>query len=165
MDDRQSRFLDLMREHHGRWRAVARSYAGNGADDLLQEILLQIWKSLESYRGDAAVSTWTYRIALNTAMKWKRTEKTRQTNLPTEHRPGCLVAPSSSDVSQPSLVLERLMQNLSPADRAILLLSLDDISYEQMAEIVGISSGALRVRVHRIKQKLADSHLGEDDEF
>jgi len=62
-------------------------------------------------------------------------------------------------------VLERLMKNLSPADRAILLLSLDDISYQQMAEIVGISPGALRVRVHRIKQKIADSHIGENDEF
>ena len=60
MNDRQTRFLEILKENNGRWCSIARSYAGNEADDLLQEIQLQIWKSLENFRGEASVSTWTW---------------------------------------------------------------------------------------------------------
>lgn len=162
MNDRQSRFLDISKENHGRWCSIARSYAASEADDLLQEIQLQVWKSLENFREEASVNTWTYRIALNTAMNWNRSERNRNKYLPTEGLLGCEVAPISDDLSESSRLIQRVMAGLPPEDRAILLLSLDDITYEQMSEIVGVKAGALRVRVHRIKQKLKKMFSGDD---
>ena len=102
---------------------------------------------------------------MNTAMNWRRSDRNRKKHLPTEDLLGCEVAPIPSDPSRSSRLLQRLMADLTPTDKAILLLSLDDISYEQMSEIVGITVGALRVRIHRIKQKLAEKYSGEENEL
>lgn len=157
MNDRQSLFLKLLETNHGRWKVIARSYAGVDSEDLFQEILLQIWKSLPSFHGDAASSTWCYRVALNTAMTWKRDARTRRTRLPVGGDVDLAPSPPQTPPEiDPSSVLQSLMQSLSQSDRAVLLLALDDVSYADMAAILGSSEGALRVRVHRIKQRLAE---------
>src|SRR5947209_19748052 len=80
--DQQAIFLDLLAQNHGRWRAIARGYAGPEAEDLFQEILLQVWRSLRSFRGDSAPNTWCYRVALNTALSWRRSRRARRLRLP-----------------------------------------------------------------------------------
>ena len=156
MNDLQPLFLDLLEINHGRWRVIARSYAGIDSEDLFQEIVLQIWKSLPSFQGNAAVSTWCYRVALNTAMTWKRATKTRRNRLPIAG--DVATAPATCAVEQTDLnaTVHHLIQSLSQPDRAVLLLALDDVSYADMAAILGASEGALRVRVHRIKLRLAE---------
>jgi RNA polymerase sigma-70 factor (ECF subfamily) len=165
MHDRQALFLDLLKDNHGRWRAIARSYAGHDVEDLLQEILMQIWRSLGTFRGDSASSTWCYRVALNTAMSWRRSDRTRRERLPICDDLSAAIVPARADKPDSSGLLDRLMAELPPADRAILLLSLDNVSYSEMAEIVGATEGALRVRVHRIKQWLANLNSGRRDEL
>jgi RNA polymerase sigma-70 factor, ECF subfamily len=165
MHDQQSLFLDLLTENHGRWRAIAQSYAGNDMEDLLQDILLQIWRSLGTFRGDSASSTWCYRVALNTAMSWRRSERTRRERLPICDDTLVANFPAPAEKRDSSGLLERLMSQLLPADRAILLLSLDNVSYREMTEIVGGTEGALRVRVHRIKQRVAEFNSGLNNEL
>lgn len=156
MTDREAQFSELLDLNHARWRAIARAYAPQDADDLFQEILLQVWKSLPSFRHDSAASTWCYRIALNTALTWRRDDQTRRRRVPVSGAPDQVVAQPSAPDSEAAHVLKALMSSLSPADRGVLLLVLDDVSYAEMSAITGSSEGALRVRVHRIKERLAE---------
>jgi len=164
--DRKQQFLELLKNCHGRWRAVARSYAAADAEDLFQEILLQIWRSLEGFRGEAAEKTWCYRVALNTAMNWSRSAKTRRARLASHNGSRPSLGPVEASANAESVeVLQGILAEQTPADRAILLLLLDDVGYGEMAEILGTTESALRVRVHRLKQRLRERYKGTFDGF
>jgi RNA polymerase sigma-70 factor (ECF subfamily) len=154
--DQQAVFLELLTANHARWRGIARAYARQEAEDLFQEILLQVWRSLASFRDRSAMSTWAYRVALNTAMSWRRSEQARRRRLPIRpgYDPGLVPSPSAG--ARGSESLERVLAGLNAADKAILLLYLDDVGYDEMAEILGASAAALRVRIHRIKKRAAE---------
>ena len=163
--DRETQFLELLKDCQGRWRAIARSYAGPDVEDLFQEIVLQIWRSLATFRGESAGRTWCYRVALNTAMNWRRSTRTRRDRIPTQdgYRPEML--PSSVPASEPIGAVHQLLADQTPADRAILLLLLDDVSYTEMAEILGTTEGTLRVRIHRLKQRIRERYQGQFDDL
>jgi RNA polymerase sigma-70 factor (ECF subfamily) len=167
--DREAQFLQLLSEDQGRWRAVARSYAGGDVEDLLQEILLQIWRSLATFRGESTGRTWCYRVAINTAMNWKRSKQTRRNRLPTHDGYRSELIPSVGTAPVPANetldMVHRLLDEQSPADRAILLLLLDDVSYGDMAEILGTSEATLRVRIHRIKERIRKRYGGQFDDI
>ncbi len=152
--DQQARFLELLQANHGRWRGIARAYARQDAEDLFQEILLQVWRALASFRGESAMSTWSYRIALNTAMCWRRSEQIRRRRLPIHAGYSPEIVPAPAAEAGSSEMLPRLLAELTPTDKAILLLFLDDVGYDQMASILGTTAGALRVRIHRIRKRL-----------
>jgi RNA polymerase sigma-70 factor (ECF subfamily) len=158
--DQKHLFQELLRANSGRWRAIARSYAGRDEDDLFQEILLQIWKSLATFEGKSALGTWCYRVALNSAMSWRRATRTRRERLPVRDGYSLSLIPSPNGQPEPSDVLQRVMAELSAADRAILVLLLDGVGYAEMAEILGATEGSLRVRVHRLKQRIAGLSQG-----
>ena len=161
--EKQSIFDDLLVRSRGRLAAVAGAYAREDADDLLQEILLQIWRSLSSFKGDSSVDTWSYRVALNTALTWRRTQARRKKWIPSEtsnlnELPTTNSSPDSANLQEQ---LDQFLQTLSKKDRALVLLYLDDVSGKEMAEITGQSEGAIRVRIHRIKQKLSQWKAGD----
>ena len=162
--DQQAAFLELLNANHGRWRAIARSYAGPDAEDLFQEILLQIWRSLQTFQGRSVVGTWCYRVALNTALSWRRSERVRRERLPIRDGYNPVLVRSPTEHPWSSGILRQLSADLTPADRAVLLLYLDDVGYADMAEILGASEGSLRVRLHRIKKRLVELYQGECDE-
>lgn len=163
--DQQATFLDLVARNHGRWRAIARGYAGAEAEDLFQEILLQVWRSLRSFRGDSAPGTWCYRVALNTAMGWRKASRNHRVRLPIrgDYDLARIPSPEPESWSQDALDLQRALAQLSPAGRAIVLLWLDEVSYADMAQILGVAEGVLRVRFHRIKQRLSQACQGDGD--
>jgi RNA polymerase sigma-70 factor, ECF subfamily len=121
---------------------VVRAYGNTAADqdDLFQEICLQLWLSIPRFEGKAKVSTWIYRVALNTAMVWNRGEKNRR-----KHRDRfILIAPQQQTRgSQPSEeIIERLydaVRKLPKVDASIVLMHLDGLGYDEMAQILGIS--------------------------
>jgi RNA polymerase sigma-70 factor, ECF subfamily len=161
--DRQTVFLQLLAENAGRWRGIARVYDRQGAEDLLQEILLQIWRSLPGFRQQSSLKTWCYRVALNAAMTWRRSERARKTRLPIRDGFSPARIPSPPAEGDDTESLAKAMDQLPPADKAVLLLFLDEVSYADMSEILGITEGALRVRVHRIKKRLAELFGVKDD--
>jgi RNA polymerase sigma-70 factor (ECF subfamily) len=161
-------FQRWLGEHGGTVLKVARAYTIHDADcqDLAQEILLQVWRSLPQFQGRASASTWCYRIALNTALGWHRKEHRRKTRqqplLEVEH----LSAPGLDSAQQlhQREVVERLyaaIRQLPKTDAALVLLYLDDLSYRQIAEVLGISESNVGVKLSRAKRALGERMKGE----
>lgn len=158
--EKQETFDDLVDRNRGRLAAIARAYAGRDFDDLLQEILLQMWRSLSRFEGRSSIDTWCYRVALGTSMTWRRSQLRRKNRIPSEASDLSEV-PATIDGHDSVDLLEQFLKTLSKSDRALVLLYLDDLSGCEMAEVMGISEGAVRVRIHRIKQKLAQWRSGD----
>jgi RNA polymerase sigma factor (sigma-70 family) len=158
--DKQSTFDDLLGRNRGRLAAIAHAYADTDADDLLQEILLQIWRSLASFERRSSIDTWCYRVALSTALTWRRSQGRRKNRIPSEST-NLSEVPAATDGHDAVKLLEQFLTTLSKSDRALVLLYLDDLSGSEMADVMGLSEGTLRVRIHRIKQKLAQWRVGD----
>ena len=147
-------FVRLIEQHNGILHKICRLYrdAPEDREDLYQEITYQLWKSYPAFQGNAKVSTWLYRIALNTALNTfrKRRPDLHYTN----------EIPETAE-EQPSeeLALRRdkffaALQQLNDADKAIIALYLEDLSYLQIAEIIGINENYVGVKINRIKTKI-----------
>src|SRR4051794_6128707 len=145
--ERQARFRELPERSHARWAGIARAYAEAGdRDDLVQEIALQVWQHLDRFTGRSSLDTWAYRVALNTALAWRRKVATRTKKL-TQAAANLAELPgdrgSEGDVRR---VLDRFLSALAEGDRAVLLLHLDGLPQADAAEVLGISEGAYRTR-------------------
>lgn len=161
-EDRETLFRHWLEEHAGLVFKVARAYTATDADrdDLVQEILLQLWCSLPKFEARAKESTWIYRVALNTALAWNR----KQTKHYAAQTP--LIAVEDLPAQQTHLgreereeIITRLysaIQQLPKVDAALVLLYLDDLSYREMAEVLGISESNVGVKLNRAKKALAE---------
>ena len=123
--------------------------------DLFQEIVLQLWKSFPKFRGDAKFSTWLYRIALNTAISGLRRQKnhivlTEPAQLPFEIQDNQYDTQKEIQLQQLNLAIVQLTE----IEKAIIMLYLEDRTYDEMEEILGINQNNLRVKMNRIKDKL-----------
>jgi RNA polymerase sigma-70 factor (ECF subfamily) len=146
----------MLNENQGLIRKVCHIYGRdvNNKEDLYQEIVIQLWKAFGSFRGESKFSTWIYRIALNTAISDLR-KKHRSIDL---SFPEFIPKEDADDVDHTKE--EQLKQlyaaigKLSEVEKAIVMLYLEDKSYDEMEEILGINNGNLRVKMNRIKDKL-----------
>ncbi len=156
--ERESSFRELFERNQGRWTGIARAYADSGErEDLLQEIMMQVWKSMDGFEGRSSLDTWAYRIALNTALAWDRTARKRANIKTSPTDVGHLPGESESDAFE-TRVLDEFLASLSKTDRAVMLLFLDDVPYPKAAEISGMTEGTLRVRLHRIRQRFEEAY-------
>ena len=154
--DRNRVFESWIDAHKAILLKVARVYGATHSDreDLFQEIALQVWHSVEAYRGDCAATTWIYRVALNTALAWRRKERRHsQGRQDIEDVTGLLIAPSARD---PRLdwIYQRIAE-LDEGNRALALLMLDGFSYREMSQILGIGESNVGMKINRIKAALA----------
>ena len=136
---------------------VCRMYCFTEHDrqDLFQEIIIQLWRSYPSFRGEAKFSTWLYRIALNTAISGLRKQRrqimlTDPESLPVELQDIQYSAEKEEQLQQLYAAISRLTE----VEKALTMLYLEDKSYQEMEEILGISQNNLRVKMNRIKEKL-----------
>ena len=135
---------------------VARAYGSTHADreDLFQEIALQVWHSVEAFRGDAAVTTWIYRVALNTAIAWTRKQRKHGAGRQElDAASGLLAEPQVRDPR-----LEWIYQRIADLDevnRSLALLMLDGFSYRDMSQVLGLSESNVGVKINRIKATLS----------
>ena len=152
---KEDRFTQLIKDHEGLLFKVTRMYTERETDqkDLYQEIVFQLWKGFDSFRGEAKASTWMYRVALNTAFTFLRKDK----------RKGHAVALDNLHLTyEPhDPVLEERLQQLyaqiyllSDVEKGIILLLLEGKKYEEIAAITGFSRSKVATRISRIKQKL-----------
>lgn len=125
------------------------------ANDLMQETFIKVWQNLDKFRNQSQLSTWIYRIAVNTCLSHLRAAKRKPTDELNDH----IIENTTEEVSEKNeqvAALYRAISQLEENERIIITMVLDEIPYPEIAEISGISEGNLRVRIHRIKQKLTE---------
>ncbi|MEL6671810.1 MAG: sigma-70 family RNA polymerase sigma factor [Bacteroidota bacterium] len=155
---KQQAFVDLISEHQGILHKVSKMYCDDDElrRDLFQEMLLQLWKAFPRYEGRSKISTWMYRIALNTAISSFRKQKKKEQE--EELGEVALAIPfevEDREQEEKKAFLYRAIQQLSEIEKGIVMLHLEDHSYEEIAEIIGITRNHVGVKLNRIKAKLA----------
>jgi RNA polymerase sigma-70 factor (ECF subfamily) len=124
-------------------------------NDLFQEIVLQLWKSFSTFRGEAKITTWMYRIALNTAISGyrKQTRHVKTEDLQEMHFN--ISEQYSGDEKEDGIQkLQWAIRQLSEIERAMIMMALEEIQYDEIAETIGITQNNVRVRMNRIREKL-----------
>jgi len=148
-------FKNIIKAHKGIIFKVAKAYSKGpyDFDDLYQEITIQIWRALPSFRKNSKLSTYIYRIALNTGINFKKKNSKVSSVEISEHQLAD-VSLNPSETTYEIDLLYKAIQSLSEAEKAIILLYLDQYSHKEIASIIGISSNYIGVKVNRIKNKL-----------
>jgi RNA polymerase sigma-70 factor (ECF subfamily) len=153
----QEEFVRQVQTNEGIIQKICRLYCQTQSDreDLFQEIVVQLWKGLPKFQGHSKFTTWMYRVALNTAISDFRK---RKRTLPVSDAEVALldVASELTEVNkeEQSSALYAAISHLPEFDKAIVMLYLEDKSYEEMEDILGINTNSLRVRMNRIREKL-----------
>jgi RNA polymerase sigma-70 factor, ECF subfamily len=152
--ERERQFVALFEQSRAGIRRLCYSYLNSTSevDDLFQEIMTNVWNSLPKFRGDAKLSTWVYRIAVNTALIYRRRQRPSE-ELPDvpDHR----VSPQQDLERQEQLeALHRAIAQLGGQDRLLVSLLLEGLSYKEIADVTGITINYVGVKISRIKQAL-----------
>lgn len=152
---KDSYFRELYTTYAAKIHRVCLGYTGNSmeADDLLQEVFIRVWQNQDKFRGEAQISTWIYRIAVNTCLYHIRSQKNKKTtDLSSEQIK--IENEESTEKELQIQLLYKCISQLNESDRLIITLLLEDVPYGEIANATGITEGNLRVKIHRIKQQL-----------
>ncbi|MBL7762574.1 MAG: RNA polymerase sigma factor [Chitinophagaceae bacterium] len=153
----QPEFVQLINEHKGLIQKVCNLYAASLQDrqDLFQEIVIQLWRAIPKFRQESKLTTWIYRVALNTAISSYRKQQRDITTTGIDFTIAELADDNEGIGKEEKLkVLYAAISQLPEIEKAIVLLYLDDKSYEEMEEILGVNQNNLRVKMNRVKEKL-----------
>lgn len=158
MKIKEQEFLSLLEKHKGILFKISKIYMDNrdDQDDLFQEIIYQLWKSLENFKGDSQFSTWMYRVALNTAILYLKKEKKKKDKYEITSE-NILEEESDSDIKENQIEhFYKAIQKLEKIDKAIMFYQLEGFSHKEIGENLGISEGNARVKLNRAKEKLKE---------
>ncbi|MEZ5054722.1 MAG: RNA polymerase sigma factor [Chitinophagales bacterium] len=150
----EQQFIQTIKQHQGILHKVCRIYCNTAMEreDLFQEIVLQLWRSFPTFRNESKITTWMYRIALNTAISGLRKKRVPTTEL---EAVSYQIKDEKEDYLEDKLVqLYKAINYLSDIEKSIVLLYLEDKPYDEIAEIIGISANYVAVKMNRIKEKL-----------
>jgi RNA polymerase sigma-70 factor (ECF subfamily) len=158
-EDKQEEYLRVLQTHRTLVHKVCHLYGHTEADreDIFQEICFQLWKAWPGFRGESKVSTWIYRIALNTAITGLRKKKGHVVFLDRDAMPDAPAEEKDHAEEERRKTMYDAIRGLSEWERAVVMLYLEDKSYEEMEEILGVTQNNLRVRMTRIREKLRKS--------
>ena len=151
----EKEFLEMVDTQKRAIYKVCYIYAKDRDDlnDLFQETVLNLWKGFPRYRGDSKLTTWVYRIAMNTCITFLRRSNTRIQTIPITANVAGLMAEEDGTAGQ-LRELYKLINQLGKMERALILLWLEERSYQEMADILGISKNNVAVKINRVKEKL-----------
>ncbi|MGI9583598.1 RNA polymerase sigma factor [Chryseobacterium sp. RRHN12] len=153
----ETTFLKLVNRHKGILYKASRIYADSVEDreDLQQEILIQLWKSYQNFKGNSEFSTWMYRVAINTAITYLKKEKQRSRN----HTD----VPHHFEVQQEDYnptrdrqleIFYSAVQELNPLEKAVIFYFMEGMSHKEIGNNLGLSEGNARVKLNRTKEKI-----------
>ena len=154
----EQEFLTLAETHQGIIHKVCRMYCDNEMDrkDLFQDILIQLWRAFPSFKGQSKFTTWAYRVAINTAISNYRKQK-RRPKLDSLTGKAFQIPDYSNfsiEKEEKQQLLHRAINKLTKIEKAIIMLYLEEHSYEEIAAIIGITKTNVGVKINRIKTKL-----------
>ncbi|MDO3644005.1 RNA polymerase sigma factor [Mucilaginibacter sp. L3T2-6] len=157
MAEKEAAFKKIYEANSKKIYHLCYGYTGDddSASDLLQETFLKVWQNLDKFRNQAMISTWIYRIAVNTCLTYLRSEK-RQAK---DELTPLISETKKEEVSEKNeqvALLYKCISKLEESERIIITMVLDEVPYPEIAEVSGISEGNLRVKIYRIKQKLTE---------
>lgn len=154
MNKNESEFSDLVRDHKSTIYTVCYMFSKDEdeVNDLFQETLVNLWKGFGSFRGDSKVDTWIYRVALNTCLTADRKKKRHAQTVPLTMESN-LYEDNDAGSKQVQMLHARI-QKLDVIDRAIILMWLENMSYDEIAAVIGISPKNVGVKLFRIKEQL-----------
>lgn len=153
----EQEFVELVNDHQGIIHKVCSMYCDHEDErkDLFQEIILQLWRAFGSYKGESKFTTWMYRVALNTAISGFRKKKRRpEYQALTENEFGITWEDEGLEKREQTKFLYQAIEQLSEIEKAIVMLYLEDHSYDDIAQIMGITRNHVGVKLNRIKGKL-----------
>lgn len=153
----QQFFQEIIEQYKGILFKVARAYCPNEDDrqDLIQEIMIQIWQSIHKYNDQYKISTWLYRISLNVAISFYRKSSTRAKKYTVLNEQLVEIPDEDKSESERQLnLLEQFISELKEIDKALMILYLEDKSHTEIAEILGMSVSNVGTKIGRIKEKL-----------
>ena len=150
----EKEFEKMVREHKGTIYTVCYMFSQDNEEvaDLFQEILINLWKGSGTFRGESSLNSWIWKVSLNTCISSDRKKRRMPRQEPLSMNIN-LFEDSDEGSRQSNLLRERISK-LGPFDRAIVLLWLENLSYEEIGQIVGISTSNVSVRLVRIKEQL-----------
>lgn len=154
--EQQHIFEKWLGQHKGLIFKIVRAYAFTDMDqdDLFQEITIQVWHSIPAFRMESAVTTWLYRISLNTAIKWVRKERKHYDGNESLDNVQHILQENKLPIDERLVWLYEEISKLDEIDRSVTLLLLEGFSYKEMANITGMTESNVGVKINRIKKLL-----------
>lgn len=152
-------FASLVKQHSRIINKVSYFYATEALpfDNLRQEIYINVWRSLEKFRGDSKMSTWIYRVAVNSALMALRSAKPKFETVNLDFSPIDLSSELSDEQRENLQAMHALIGRLGEMEKAVILLWLDEYSYDEIADTLGLKRNTVATKIHRIKEKLSKS--------
>ncbi len=171
--NKEEKFNAIVSENGERIQRICRYYNSNTDDqqDMYQEVLVNIWKSLDSFRGDSAMSTWIYRVAVNTSLSFTG-KAYRNMKLMVNGNLHKLTVVLEEDGLKEKMLQEKQLEclqselnQLSVIDKALISLMLEGLSMKEIADVIGITEPNVKVKIHRVKAQLKDKLKGTHNEL
>jgi len=155
----EDKFITILEDHKKLIFKIANSYSRNPEErkDLMQEIVLQLWKAFPDYNSDYAFSTWIYRIALNVSISFYRKEITRKKTVES-YKEVVEFTDHETYRNDQMEQLHKMIEKLNLLEKAVMILYLEGKNYKEMAEIMGITATNISTRINRIKNKLSSNY-------
>jgi RNA polymerase sigma-70 factor (ECF subfamily) len=154
----EARFFAEVEAHKRILSKVGRTYCREPADreDLVQEIVVQLWQSFPRFDGRSKFSTWMYKVALNVAISYQRREIVRNRHVISDEAHLLNVPDGQEDEPHEVRLLYELIDGMNPLDRALILLYLDGYSQQEIAQVLGITATNVGTKIGRLKQSMQD---------
>lgn len=163
-EEHNARFEEWIAHHGAILHHVTHGFAeGHDRRDLMQELLLAVWKAVPAFREGSKASTFVYRVAHNVALTWKRTQSNYRRRVETFALQPTLTTAATAPVEREAEALAWVyaeIRKMPPVDRSLILLHLDGVSYADMAQLHGLSEANVGVRLTRLKHRLTDALKG-----
>lgn len=155
------RFITLLESNIGIILKISKAYTNTAQDreDLINDIAFEMWKSFPKFKGKSKISTWIYRVALNTAMNYNRKAKKKRDFIQSAIELQNIELSNESDDNPEIEILYECIAELDEFSKAIVLLYLDGYKHDEIAEITGISKTNVGTRISRIKEQLKNSAI------
>ena len=159
MEKQKTKFLSALKENQDKLYRICSIYSDSNEDskDLFQEVLVNIWKSMNSFKGNSSIDTWMFRIALNVCLRFKSKYTKNQNRFirldsMTISNIGSEVEDENSD--EKLIALRKCVKKLNDGDKAIVALYLEGLAYREISDVLGLSENHIAVKIKRIKSKL-----------